>query len=171
MTKIAGTQLEAATYALQLVNMTDGTTAGHKAGCSDLKKLAQRHEVLDVEHHATKYDAWLDYNYDFIAEGLMACHDIEWKACANHIPAGEPEADPEAAFMAAEAAAELQAETDAKPLTRKQCVEALAELGYDGPTSYLMPKLRGIVEAVRAHADHKEPQTDCDLCPNEEDAA
>lgn len=32
-----------------------------------------------------------------------------------------------------------------KGLTRKQAVAALKGLGYTGPTSYLMPKLRGIV--------------------------
>lgn len=153
------------TFAIQMVNMADGTTAGHKAGCSDLKKLAQRHEVLDVEHYATKYDAWLDYNYDFIAEGgADSAWPIDWKACANHIPAGEPEADPEAAFMAAESdfearRAERKADKDMrsnratkedsdaaqKPMTRKQAIARLAELGYTGPTSYLMPKVRQIV--------------------------
>lgn len=32
-----------------------------------------------------------------------------------------------------------------KPMTRKQCLEALAAVGYKGPTSYLMPRLREIV--------------------------
>lgn len=32
-----------------------------------------------------------------------------------------------------------------KPMTRKQCLEALAAVGYTGPTSYLMPRLREIV--------------------------
>jgi len=37
-------------------------------------------------------------------------------------------------------------------LTRKQCLEILAEAGYTGPTSYLMPKLRQIVAEVQAEA-------------------
>jgi len=37
-------------------------------------------------------------------------------------------------------------------LTRKQCVARLKELGYTGPTSYLMPKLRKIVAEVEANA-------------------
>lgn len=42
-------------------------------------------------------------------------------------------------------------------LTRKECVQRLQDLGYDGPTSYLMPKLREIVKreerkARMAHA-------------------
>ena len=130
------------TFAIRLVNMTNGTVAGHKAGCSDLKKLAQRHEVLDVEETTSKRAAWLEYNVDFIAEGgVDNAWPIDWKACANHIPAGEPEADPEAAFMAAE----VQAETTTKPMTRKQAVARLKELGYTGPTSYLMPKVRQIL--------------------------
>ena len=38
-------------------------------------------------------------------------------------------------------------ETPAEPkaMTRKQCLEALAAVGYTGPTSYLMPRLREIV--------------------------
>lgn len=35
-----------------------------------------------------------------------------------------------------------------KPLTRKQCNARLAELGYTGPTSYLMPVLRDVVVYV-----------------------
>lgn len=42
-------------------------------------------------------------------------------------------------------------------LTRKECLQRLEELGYDGPTSYLMPELRDIVKreerkARMAHA-------------------
>lgn len=40
-------------------------------------------------------------------------------------------------------------------LTRKQCLEILAEAGYTGPTSYLMPKLRQIVADVQAEAKPK----------------
>jgi len=32
-----------------------------------------------------------------------------------------------------------------KPMSRKECVARLTDLGYDGPTSYLMPVLRHIV--------------------------
>ena len=40
-------------------------------------------------------------------------------------------------------------------MTRKQCVTRLAELGYDGPTSYLMPRLRQIVVETEAAAKPK----------------
>ena len=41
---------------------------------------------------------------------------------------------------------------ESKPLTRKQCMEALKELGYTGPTSYLLPKVRAILAEVEAAA-------------------
>lgn len=31
-------------------------------------------------------------------------------------------------------------------LTRKECMQRLQEIGYTGPTSYLMPQLREIVK-------------------------
>lgn len=42
-------------------------------------------------------------------------------------------------------------------LTRRECMQRLQDLGYDGPTSYLMPKLRELVKheerkARMAHA-------------------
>lgn len=42
-------------------------------------------------------------------------------------------------------------------LTRRECLDRLRELGYEGPTSYLMPKLRELVKreerkARMAHA-------------------
>lgn len=39
-----------------------------------------------------------------------------------------------------------------QPLTRKQCLALLADLGYEGPTSYLMPRLREIVAEQQAAA-------------------
>ena len=53
-----------------------------------------------------------------------------------------PEPDPEY----------IAAVHESKPLTRKQCMEALKELGYVGPTSYLMPKVRAILAEVEAAA-------------------
>lgn len=130
-----------ATYKVQLVNMTDGSVCGHKAGCSDLKKLAQRHDVLPVEEIATKHDAWLDYNSDFLAEGSGA-YDIDWKACANHVPAGEAD------VVAEEAEVEVEAEAKPAELNRKWCVTSLREAGYEGPTSFLMPVLRELHRLV-----------------------
>lgn len=37
------------------------------------------------------------------------------------------------------------ASDEAKPLSRKQCLELLEQFNYDGPTSYLMPRLRALV--------------------------
>ena len=45
----------------------------------------------------------------------------------------------------AEVEAEAEAPVAAKPMTRKECVAALKAAGYEGPTSYLMPKLRDLV--------------------------
>lgn len=63
---------------------------------------------------------------------------------------------------------EAEIEADPKPLTRKQCKEILQALGYEGPTSYLMPKVREIVATAQAHAEHKD-QADpsCSLCPSD----
>lgn len=35
-------------------------------------------------------------------------------------------------------------------MSRSQCLQRLAELSYDGPTSYLMPRLREIVAEQEA---------------------
>lgn len=123
-----------ATYFIQLVNMKNGSVCGHKAGCSDLKKLATSgHAVLDVHEVASKAESWYDYSADFINEGgVDSAYEIEWKACASHIPAGD-----KSAFL------------EDEKLTRKQCLAVLAALNYTGPTSYLMPKLRAIVAAQR----------------------
>lgn len=45
-----------------------------------------------------------------------------------------------------EEAKQDESPAEPKPMTRKQCLEALAAAGYTGPTSYLMPRLREIVE-------------------------
>ena len=60
----------------------------------------------------------------------------------TQVPEGGPEPDPEY----------IAAVHESKPLTRKQCMEALKELGYVGPTSYLMPKVRAILAEVEAAA-------------------
>lgn len=73
-------------------------------------------------------------------------------------PAPAAETDPEPVVIAEAGKVEkgevtVQATADTtKPLTRKQCVEALKAVGYTGPTSYLMPKLRAIVDAELAKA-------------------
>lgn len=145
--KMEKTMTNTATHKVQLVNMTDGSVCGHKAGCSDLKKLAVRHDVHGVDEIATKHDAWLDYNADFLAEGSGA-YDIDWKACANHIPAGEPdvEADPEVEVEAKKAG----------ELNRKACVASLKAAGYEGPTSFLMPVLRELTALVVAGVSAEE---------------
>lgn len=63
-------------------------------------------------------------------------------------PAPAPAPVKKATPAPAKARVEPEAETPAepKPMTRKQCLEALAAAGYTGPTSYLMPRLREIVE-------------------------
>lgn len=51
----------------------------------------------------------------------------------------------DACRKAAKKAARSSGKKADAPLTRKQCLEVLASLGYTGPTSYLMPRLREIV--------------------------
>jgi hypothetical protein len=83
-------------HAIALVNLTDGTVAGHKAGCSDLKRgkhgtkfHADEPWEFEVD---TKADAWYSYNSDFIAEGGPGnAYDIDWAPCTKRVPEGSRE--------------------------------------------------------------------------------
>lgn len=92
----------ASTFSVALVTMKNGTVAGHKAGCADLKQTRDHDNEVWTFDASSKNDAWLEYNADFLAEceGEPHCdrHDeaagecnnawgIEWASCANHIPA------------------------------------------------------------------------------------
>jgi hypothetical protein len=57
------------------------------------------------------------------------------------------------AMAASQAAAAAEAPKADRPMNRKQCNARLAELGYTGPTSYLMPVLRDIVVYVETMGD------------------
>lgn len=76
-------------YTVALVNITDGTVSGHKAGCADLKRgNLRKHadEVWELEV-SSKMAAFADYNTDFIAEGgVDNGWPITWAACAKHVP-------------------------------------------------------------------------------------
>lgn len=76
-----------------LVNITDGTVQGHKAGCADLKrgklrKHAEEAWTLDVE---SKAQAAAEYNADFDYE-VDGWYEIEWAPCAKAVPEGDLEA-------------------------------------------------------------------------------
>lgn len=147
----------APTFKVQLVNMTNGSVTGHKAGCSDLKKLAQRHDVLPVEETTSKLRTYLEYNADFIAENSGA-HDIDWKACANHVPDVTPDDESASAGSTKD---ELDDVADAvekaqKPLTRNECIAQLRDAGYDGPVSYFVPRLREMLAFVKDGVDLKD---------------
>lgn len=89
-----------ATHAIALVNMWDGSVQGHKAGCADLKRKAHLHgdEPWTFEV-ASKNEAWLNYNSDFLPEcydhsecdeansRCANAYDIHWLPCADHVPA------------------------------------------------------------------------------------
>lgn len=76
-------------------------------------------------------------------------------AVANELAGNEAHATVEAIEQAIEAGeeaatAEDEAPAAAKPLTRKAILARFAELGYTGPTSYLLPELRARLVAAEA---------------------
>ena len=76
---------------IALVNITDGSVQGHKAGCADLSRgKLRRHadQVWNMEVE-TKHEAWVAYNGDFLAEGPESGqYEIQWLPCAKHVPQG-----------------------------------------------------------------------------------
>jgi hypothetical protein len=86
-------------FNIVLINMADGSVAGHGAGCGDIKRnsgsYADAPWGLSV---ATKHEAWVAYNSDFLAEcyddanhdeAAGVCHNaytIHWLPCAAHVP-------------------------------------------------------------------------------------
>lgn len=81
-------------YGIALVNMTDGSVQGHKAGCADLKRGARKFAdapwTFEVPHKEAAREA---YNADFDEE-IDGWYDIEWLPCANHVPAYNTEPEP-----------------------------------------------------------------------------
>ena len=104
-------------FAVALVNITDGSVQGHKAGCADLKRGNLRQHADDVWtlNVESKAGAWAEYNADFIPEAEANgesvesyCHPILWSPCAKHVPEGDmadyygqtaEQAEPEAPTM------------------------------------------------------------------------
>lgn len=88
-------------HSIALVNITDGTVQGHKAGCADLTRGALRKhgsEVWNLEVDS-KLEAWENYNEDFLAEcddfdgdcdheNAVCSHSwsITWLPCAKQVP-------------------------------------------------------------------------------------
>jgi len=82
------------TFEITLVNRADGTIDGHKPGCRDIARAAKADGIFGDQHPwtfavASKRDAYLEYNSDFIAEtGEEEGHwEISWLPCTNHVPA------------------------------------------------------------------------------------
>lgn len=86
-------------HKITLINMADGSVAGHKAGCADIKRGAASHADRPWTFSvANKVEAWEAYNSDFFAECLSheGCDEskavcsnaytIEWLPCAAHVP-------------------------------------------------------------------------------------
>ena len=79
-------------HSISLVNITDGSVQGHKAGCADLSRgKLRRHAneawTFEVD---TKHEAWVEYNIDFLEEGPESGqYEITWAPCAKHVPQGE----------------------------------------------------------------------------------
>lgn len=83
-----------ATFEIALLNMRDGSVAGHRAGCADVNR-AIRSGKADFDAGAwefsvaTKREAFLEYNVDFIREAdgdESNSYSIHWLPCANHVP-------------------------------------------------------------------------------------
>lgn len=104
---------------IALVNIADGSVQGHKAGCADLHRGALRKHADDVWEFevATKHDAWVSYNIDFLNEGPESGqYSIEWKNCSKHVPQGAD--DTYEAWAAEDAEAEVEgAFAEAAPKT------------------------------------------------------
>lgn len=83
----------AAKFDITLVNMTDGSVQGHRAGCADLTrkgrgKVRQANEPWTFSV-ADKHEAWAEYNSDFLAEGPESGnYQIDWLPCAGDVPQG-----------------------------------------------------------------------------------
>jgi hypothetical protein len=90
---MSNTTTTPAEYDVVTMNMTDGSVQGHRAGCADLKrgraKFAEPSQANDVLRVTSKAEARAEYNADFDEE-TEGWYDIEWAACANHIPAEDP---------------------------------------------------------------------------------
>ena len=113
------------TFEIVTMNMKDGSVQGHAAGCADLKrgkaKFAEPKQAGCVQHVNSKWEAWEDYNSDFIAEhdhadtcdpenGLCDnAYEIEWLPCADHVPSHPAPAKP-----AKKAAAKLEMKNTGK---------------------------------------------------------
>lgn len=65
----------------------DHDVSAHKAGCADVPKAIRGHEYFE-EEHASKRDAWTEYNADFLAEGPGAAWPIHFYPCTKGLPDG-----------------------------------------------------------------------------------
>lgn len=129
-------------HSVTLVNITDGTVHGHKAGCADLKrgnlrKHAEGKFTLEVESKAV---AWETYNADFIPEAIAdgmpvesSAYEIEWAPCANHVPEGDREAII-AAYMPEQEQTEPEGWANLTGDQRAQALRNFADLAKSAPS-------------------------------------
>lgn len=128
MSETTTTQTQTPTYAVALVNISDGSVQGHKAGCADLKRGNLRKHAdhpFEVEV-SSKEEARATYNADFDEE-TDGWYEIQWAACTKHVPATTeaPTEEP-----ATEAPAKPAAKkTTAKAPTAAQMRAALVKTG------------------------------------------
>lgn len=82
-------------FSITLINQTDGTVDGHRAGCADIKRSRKHADEPWTFEVDSKRDAYLAYNADFIAEsGEEEGHwEINWLPCAHHVPETTPAAE------------------------------------------------------------------------------
>ena len=76
---------------IEIINKTDGSVRAHAAGCRDIGRETTRGEEHWTEEHATKRDAYLEYNADFIYEAdgdESNGYVIDFAPCCNAMPAG-----------------------------------------------------------------------------------
>jgi hypothetical protein len=119
-------------HSVSLINRADGSVDGHRAGCADVARIVKK-ERTDAPwtfEVASKREAFLDYNDDFIAEAdgdETNTYAINWLPCADHVPAGE-------AALPADDAAEAGA-TPA-PVEEQETAPLAPEATYDARGNY-----------------------------------
>lgn len=149
--------MTATQHQITLINLTDGTVDGHAAGCADIKRRTRNHADEPWTFAvATKHDAWLEYNTDFLAEGEESGqYDINWLPCAKHVPQGHD--DTWAAYVQFDqeperlnpAGASADEEPLPKPMTKTEAYRWLARAREDVLDAKMLVYRAGSVTNVR----------------------
>ncbi len=75
-------------FDITLINMADGSVAGHRAGCRDIKRNAKHVSTWTFEV-SSKAEARAEYNTDFDEE-TDGWYSIDWLPCADQVPCMSP---------------------------------------------------------------------------------